>query len=327
MRGDELLNKMELVDPVYLEAAGKRPNRKKRSWLKYGVVAACLCVALLLLFSGMPDLTNTFFVSAYALEPASDGTVELKEADLMEQSDVWGGHFDGENFYVNVGFRYDGHNIRSVEFATETGFFAKQYIGNLVDGGSISKLYVGADNKLVMYGTDFEIVGELVTLNEETMTDDLLLFWGTQATEMSEVPKHIDIIATATFYDGRTQEVSIPIDLSGVGVTSSICNEEEIQRHMERIDYYKNLPLEKCELLEESVETVTDVYEVALGISTSWITIRDEMEFDEDGIWRGGTRSDFTETGLEIYIPVIKRDVSGVYTGMLYRVPKNLHYK
>lgn len=178
-----------------------------------------------------------------------------------------------------------------------------------------------------MYGTDFEIVGGLVTLNEETMTDDLLLFWGTQATEMSEVPKHIDIIATATFYDGRTQEVSIPIDLSGVGVMSSICSEEEIQRYMEENDYYKNLPLEKCELLEESVETVTDVYEVALGISTSWITIRDEMEFDEDGIWRGGTRSDFTETGLEIYIPVIKRDVSGVYTGMLYRVPKNLHYK
>ena len=87
-----------------------------------------------------------------------------------------------------------------------------------------------------------------------------------------------------------------------------------------------NLPLEQCELVEESVETVTDVYEVKLGISTSWITIQEEMEFDEDGIWRGGTRGDFTADGYQVYIRVIQRDHNGVYTGMLYKVPKNLHY-
>ncbi len=92
------------------------------------------------------------------------------------------------------------------------------------------------------------------------------------------------------------------------------------------MDYYMNLPLEQCELVEESVETVTDVYEVKLGISTSWITIQEEMEFDEDGIWRGGTRGDFTADGYQVYIPVIQRDHNGVYTGMLYKVPKNLHY-
>ena len=72
--------------------------------------------------------------------------------------------------------------------------------------------------------------------------------------------------------------------------------------------------------------TVTDVYEVNTGIGTDWITIRDEMEFDEDGIWRGGTRGGFSDDGHEVYIPVIKHDENGVYTGMIYRVPQNLHY-
>ena len=54
------------------------------------------------------------------------------------------------------------------------------------------------------------------------MTDDLLLFWGTQATEMSELlDRHIEIKAIATFYNGRTQEVTIPVDLSSsMGIAS-----------------------------------------------------------------------------------------------------------
>lgn len=46
MRGDELLIKMELVDPVYLDAADKNPGAKKRGWLKYGAIAACLCLLI-----------------------------------------------------------------------------------------------------------------------------------------------------------------------------------------------------------------------------------------------------------------------------------------
>ena len=46
------------------------------------------------------------------------------------------------------------------------------------------------------------------------------------------------------------------------------------------------------------------------------------MEFDEDGIWRGGpaTSSD------RVYIPVIRRNADGTYTGMVYRVPEELQY-
>lgn len=46
MRGNEFLDKMELIDPVYIEAADKAPKRKKVSWKQWSAVAACLCIVL-----------------------------------------------------------------------------------------------------------------------------------------------------------------------------------------------------------------------------------------------------------------------------------------
>lgn len=36
MRGDSLLDKMELIDPAYVEAADEVPKRKKSGWIKWG---------------------------------------------------------------------------------------------------------------------------------------------------------------------------------------------------------------------------------------------------------------------------------------------------
>ena len=336
MRGYELLYKMELVDPAYLDAAEKSPAPRGRRWLKYGLVAACLCIALLLSYWGAPTPTNAFIVNAYAVEIADDGTIELKElteTDLLEQSNFWVGQFDGENFYLNIGLRYDGSNIKSVDFITEDGFFAKQYIESVE---VIDHVEVGEKiTKMVV--TEFEIVGNRITLNDETMTDDLLLFWGTRAAEKSEVPEHIEMKAIATFNNGQTQEVIIPIDLpSRTNITFGVTvpeTEEEIQQADEEIQrsramraYYASLPLEQCELLAESVETVTDVYEVKVGNGTSWITDFDRLEFDENGIYRDGYYEIFGHDGSEVYISVLKRDGNGVYTGMIYRVPENLWY-
>ena len=41
MRGNELLDKMGLIDLAYIEAADVKP-KKKDVWVKWGVVAACL---------------------------------------------------------------------------------------------------------------------------------------------------------------------------------------------------------------------------------------------------------------------------------------------
>ena len=46
MRGNELLEKMELVDPAYVEAADAPPRRQKSHWLRWGAAAACLCLVI-----------------------------------------------------------------------------------------------------------------------------------------------------------------------------------------------------------------------------------------------------------------------------------------
>lgn len=47
MRGNELLDKMALIDPAYVEAADQTPKKKNYSWLKFGALAACLCLIII----------------------------------------------------------------------------------------------------------------------------------------------------------------------------------------------------------------------------------------------------------------------------------------
>lgn len=306
----------------------KEKQKKRRPIFRTKMVAAIavlICLAALGRLFATPSETNIFSVKAYALEQQKEGGVGLREVDLLNQPDVWGGHFDGDNFYVGVGLRYEGENIKSVDFITTKGFFAKQYINKLSDGEAISKMYVGPDSRLVMYGEDFEIAGDKITLDDETMTDDLLLFWGIEATNMSEVPKKIEITAKATFNDGKTQELPVTIDLSGEGVFGGVVlSEEESQEIDRQCEYYDNLSLEQCELVEESVKTVTDVYEYSTEDSTTWFPIDDQLEFDEDGFIRCEL---WTDSDGKVIISVIKRDSNGALTGMFYRVPENLIYK
>ena len=42
MRGNELLDKMELIDSVYVEAADAMPKRRRAAWLRWCAAAACL---------------------------------------------------------------------------------------------------------------------------------------------------------------------------------------------------------------------------------------------------------------------------------------------
>lgn len=46
MRGNELLDKLELADPAYVEAADRKPLRKRRGWIPWAAAAACLCLLL-----------------------------------------------------------------------------------------------------------------------------------------------------------------------------------------------------------------------------------------------------------------------------------------
>lgn len=46
MRGNEFLDKMELVDPAYVKTAAETPKKRKNVWIKWGAAAACLCITV-----------------------------------------------------------------------------------------------------------------------------------------------------------------------------------------------------------------------------------------------------------------------------------------
>ena len=46
MRGNEFLDKMELIDPAYVDAADKKVVKQRGEWLKWTVTAACLCLVV-----------------------------------------------------------------------------------------------------------------------------------------------------------------------------------------------------------------------------------------------------------------------------------------
>ena len=50
MRGNDLLNKMELIDPAYVEAANTKTVKIKSAFVKWGAVAACLSLAIVSAF-------------------------------------------------------------------------------------------------------------------------------------------------------------------------------------------------------------------------------------------------------------------------------------
>ena len=339
MKNDKIISLWNMLDPdeegksIIMDKI-KNKQKKSRPVFRMKIAAAVAAVICLAVVGGLlaaPNGENIFSVKAYALGETEEGAIGLREIDLLDQPDVWGSYSDGENFFVSVGLRYEGKNIKSVEFSTAEGFFAKQYIDKLSDGKGITKMYVGADNRLVMYGDEFEIAGDTITLNEDTMTDDLLLFWGTDADFMSSIPTRsglpeiIEITAKAVFKNGKTQEVPVTIDLSGIGMGGGkvSSDDEEWQRLERQHEYYSTLPIAQCELIPESVKTVNDVYEYGDDTGTTYFRISEELEFDDDGFFRCG----FSVINGKMTISAIKRDSDGTLTGMLYRVPESLIYK
>lgn len=307
-------------------AREKRGRSLARPAAALAAVAAVICLAV---FGGTlftPQANNLFTITAYAVEQTEDGAAELREVDLANHyDDAWGGYWDGDNFYVNVGLKCEGENIESVEFSTEDGFFAKQTIGELSARDGVPTMYVGTvdAHRIAVYGTDFEKIGNTLTLDKDTLTDDLLLFWGKENVNLAndnERPQRIDIQAKVTFTDGQTQEQTVTIDLStGLGLFAGPAiapSAEEIARQ----EYYRNVPLEECELIPESVETLNGVYEYAAGgASVRFVIVEDALAFDENGVYRSGF---WGGDGDEILISVIRRGDDGVLTGMTYKAPK-----
>ena len=259
------------------------------------------------------------------MEEAADGSVVLRETDLYDQSAGTGGFYDGENLFISIGLKYDGNNIESVTFSTETGFLAAQHISDYEKGSpsDVSKIYVGPDEKLVMVGETFDILGPEVTF-EGPMDEDLLLFWGVESPDGDYIPDSVELVATARFHNGETQTIPVSVPLKGEGVGPGVIayapDEHEATSYVTQVEYYASLPAEAWMLIEDSVLPVADGWYGYFWKEENndiQVEISDYMEFDED--------ENFISVypGLKV---VIHRNDDGSLTGMVYHVAEESMY-
>lgn len=325
MRREEISEAVSNLDPKFvLEAATYSWKKRRITKLFRGgaAVAAMVCLAVLLHTLIPQQPAGIFTVKAYALDLDDSGAVVLREEDLLEKSDYWGGYCDGENYYVNMGFRYEGENIQQVTFTTEEGFFAQQQITPGMSQENISAIYAGPENDLIVFGEEFTVCGSSVTLEGGEMEEGLLLFWGIQALSADDIPKNPQITAEAVFQDGSTQTVDVSLDLSGMGVFGGKSQKDPqdgrpVAYHQSQ--YYKNLPLEDCELVNQ--QTVTDVYEYTVGDYLLSIQVPERDSFDENGLYR--VRRQRISGAFYLLVFQLEGDEC---VARLYKVPQELEY-
>ncbi|MDR1131440.1 MAG: hypothetical protein LBL15_03375 [Oscillospiraceae bacterium] len=353
MKNDKIVNAFNTVQPndevknrVFDQAMQKQ--HKKRPVFKaagsFAAAAAVLCLMVLGSMLLTPQADNIFVIKAYAMAVQEDGSVQLREVDIANnRPEYWGGHIDGETktLYLGIGLRCEGENIESVEFSTDDGFFAKQYVGNLSDisMSGVSASYAGPDHQLVVFGRDFDDVGSTITLDRET-ADNYLLFWGTNYAGNWEPASlftflKINVHAKASFSNGKTAERDVTIDLPGTGIVSSTLSKEQQAQNQKDYEAYEKLlrsiPLDKCAVVPDSVQALTygdayEYYSLDNQPLNSYIPITQEAmdaaPFDENGIFRQG--SSLPSDGSDGYIPVIVRNGDDTFTGMVYKVPGQL---
>lgn len=325
MKREELSQAISSIDPKFILEAETYSWKKRRLtqlWRGGAAVAALLCLVAVLYALLPQQPAGLFTVKAYALDLDEDGMVVLREEDLLEKSDYWGGYCDGENYYVSMGLRYEGENIERVTFTTQEGFFAQQRITPDIPEEQVSSIYVGPENKLIVFGEEFTVSGSSVTLEGTEMEEGLLLFWGIQALSADDIPKNPNITAEAVFRDGGTQTVNVCLDLSGMGVFGGSAQTDDrdgmpVAYHQSQ--YYRNLPLADCELVDE--QTVTDLYEYTIDGYTLTIQVPERELFDEDGQYRGRRQ----RISGAFYLPVFRLEGDTCVT-QLYKVPQELEY-
>ncbi len=320
MKREQISEAVGGISTRFIEEAGGF-SKKRHTFFAPGLAAAAVALAVLLGVVMAPGAGDSFAVKAYALDLDDSGALVLREEDLLEKSDYWGGYQDGENIYINLGFRYEGTNLQNVTFTTEDGFFAAQRITpDLAD--SVMKAYAGPENRLIVFGRDFEALGSTVTFAGGEMEEDLLLFWAVREDCSDDVPKNPRITATATFKSGKTQTIDLHPDLSGMGffVRSADAGAgNEASPAYRKSRYYRSLPLEECEMVDR--QAVTDAYTYTIGDYTITLKVPEEQVFDEDGVYR----SRRLRISGAFYLPVFQKDGDAV-TAQLYRVPEELEF-
>lgn len=129
MRGNELLDKMELIDPAYVEAADARPKKKRNVWLKWGAIAACLCLVITgrMIWRQSAPTYNEDHNEDFGLIVSEDGVTIPKMNVLLSPKDKAGADMIGffiyqGRCYVQYEWIYNDVNFIGERLGTATGF-------------------------------------------------------------------------------------------------------------------------------------------------------------------------------------------------------------
>ena len=343
----------EVKDRVFKKAMQRQIEKPHvfSTAIPFATAAAVICLMVLgsMLFS--PERDDMFTLKAYSMEQMDDGSIELREVDLLNETYYWNTYSDGSVFFVNANLQCEGENIKSVDFYADDCFFAKQYLtienGKIVvEEGTMASYRKASDDGyvLVMYGDNFNVIGKHFTLENDAITDDFLLFLGKEVSDWREYPSQMTIRAVATFNDGKTQEQTITLDLAnaegvmGTGIIKLPPDElaRFISDNVKRQELQFSIPLDQCEVIQGSVQYLTygDTFEYDspndMISATHFFPITEdaitsainEGLFDENGIFRQG--SNLPDDGSDGYIAVIENNGDGMFTGMVYKVPGQL---
>lgn len=172
MNGNELLEKMDLIDPAYINAADPAPKKTNASWIKWGAAAACICLAvvafMLIARSGASEdapisgnsasIMKTTAKVTYGYEKDPDGPtkpslVYYSEEEMFAKDEiaVFRGRV-GDLTYVTVDF-----DIYKVYWTVAEISVDKVYKGDISEGDVIKMLIhcqVGVENPMWVEDND-----------------------------------------------------------------------------------------------------------------------------------------------------------------------------
>ena len=218
MKNEKIVQAWDRLNPCENSADNIRKKIEKRIYVRMrtnrlivkGVVLSCVARWL-----GQRPLLHCRTFHVYALEQTESNELIIKEIGINEQTTVWGGYYDGENYYLNLGFRCGGENIEYVRLSTTASFFAKQTLSE--DGSVFSRpaLFLGSENRLALQGTEFDVLDDSVVLKrEELLMDDYLIFLGISDFRAFQCTEKIEVTADVFYQDGTSRTYPISFDFS-----------------------------------------------------------------------------------------------------------------
>lgn len=204
MRGNELLDKMELINPAYVEAADNNSKNKKKAWVKWGAMAACLCLVIGTISIFSPTDTMTVTVHAYGTEEEITAAGAIMSTGTISDTGEMTGH--------PLMFFLSGKDIATVRFS------CKNQMINFIDWTEKRDEYGKGQNFTVSYGEDeseyhFLLIDWIPTstIRELTYKAD-----STISTLPIELLEDI-IVMEITFANGKTATKAIHVSLQDDG--------------------------------------------------------------------------------------------------------------